>query len=88
MYTTVDKTLVGFRGKCRYCVYVKSKPQSYGIEILCLCDAKTHYLINAFVFTGKKRNNANPNKLSVPKLSDLDLVDPIAGTNENVTGDN
>lgn len=86
-FATVDEMLVGFRGRCLFRVYLSSKPKKYGIKIMCLCDAKTHYLVNAFVYTGKD-NSPNTNKLSVPTRSVISLVEPIAGTNRNVTGDN
>ena len=54
---------------------------------MCLCNAKTHYLLNSFIFA-EKTTEPNPNKLSVPTLSVLKLVSPITNTNRNVTGDN
>ena len=86
-YVTVDEMLVGFRGRCPFRMYMKAKPVKYGIKIMCLCDSKTHYLVNAFVYTGKT-NEPNPLKLSIPTRSVLTLVEPIANSNRNVTGDN
>ncbi|XP_066251428.1 piggyBac transposable element-derived protein 4-like [Euwallacea similis] len=79
--------LVGFRGRCPFRMYMKAKPVKYGIKIMCLCDFKTHYLVNAFVYTGKM-NEPNPRKLSISTRSVLALVEPIANSNRNVTGDN
>lgn len=87
-YVTVDEMLVPFRGKCKFRMYLKSKPAKYGIKIMCLCDAKTHFLLNAFIYTGKNTQRRNPKKLSVPTLDVLELVRPIENTNRNVTGDN
>ena len=89
-YVTVDEMLVPFRGRCKFRMYIKSKPAKYGLKIMCLCDAKTHYLINAFIYTGKnsRRQNSNPRKLSVPTLDVLSLIKPIENTNRNVTGNN
>ncbi|KAB0804107.1 hypothetical protein PPYR_01077 [Photinus pyralis] len=86
---TIDEMLVGFRGRCSFRVYMKNKPNKYGLKVLCLCDAKTHYLLNAFVYTGKSQNvHPNPRKLSVPTLSVLSLIDPVKNTNRNITADN
>lgn len=86
---TIDEMLVGFRGRCSFRVYMKSKPNKYGLKILCLCDAKTHYLLNAFVYTGKSQNlQPNPRKLSVPTLTVLSLIDNVKNTNRNITADN
>ena len=86
-YSVIDEMLVGFRGRCSFRQYLKSKPKKYGIKIMCLCDARTHYLLNSYVYAGKT-TEPNPNKLSIPTLSVLKLVSPITNTNRNVTGDN
>lgn len=52
-YATVDEMLVPFRGRCSFKVYMPKKPYKYGIKIQCLCDAKTSYLYNAYIYTGK-----------------------------------
>lgn len=84
----MDEMLVGFRGRCSFRQYIKSKPRKYGIKIMCLCDSKNHYLLNAFVYVGKESQQQNPEKLSVPTLGVLRLVQPIVKTNRNITGDN
>lgn len=53
-YLTIDEMLVPFRGRCKFRVYIKSKPARYGIKIQCLCDARTFYLYNAFIYSGKE----------------------------------
>lgn len=68
-------------------MYLKGNPQKYGLKIMCLCDAKTHYFYNGYIYTGKT-NHPNHYKLSVPTRSVLQLVRPIINTNRNVTGDN
>ncbi|KAJ8961304.1 hypothetical protein NQ314_005953 [Rhamnusium bicolor] len=86
-YMTIDEMLVGFRGRCRYKMYMPNKPNKYGLKIMCLCDAKTHYLLNAFIYAGKD-TSPNPRKLAVPTLNVLQLVQPIINSNRNITGDN
>ena len=51
-HVTIDEELVGFRGKCPFRVYMRSKPDRYGIKIWCLCDVNTGYLYNAQVYLG------------------------------------
>lgn len=88
-YLCVDEMLVKFRGRCSFRMFIKSKPGKYGLKIQCICDAKTHYLYNAFVYTGKSLvNQGNPNPtLSVPTKDVLKLAEPFYGTNRNITGD-
>lgn len=86
-YMTVDEMLCPFRGRCLFRVYMKSKPARYGLKVLCLCDAKTHYLYNAFIYTGKTETNRRDG-LSIPTQTVLTLTDPVKGTHRNITGDN
>lgn len=84
---TIDEMLVGFRGRCFFCVYMKSKLNKYGLKILCLCDAKTPYLLNTFVYTLKSENRQPyPRKLRTRTV--LSLIDPVKNTNRNITADN
>ena len=48
---TVDEQLLSFRGRCIFRMYMKDKPDKYGLEIITLNDAETSYLvhINCFV---------------------------------------
>lgn len=87
-YLTIDEMLIAFRGRCKFRMYLKNKPDKYGIKMQCLVDAKTHYLLNAFIYTGKDTHNMNPRKLAIPTLDVLKLIPPISGTNRNLTVDN
>lgn len=82
---TIDEMLVPFRGRCKFRMYMPKKPAKYGLKIMCLCDARTFYLCNAFVYTGK---GTTQNTLSIPTQDVLKLITPIEGTNRNVTVDN
>lgn len=42
---TVDEQLHGFRGRCKMRVYMKSKPDKYGLMFKTLNDAATAYLV-------------------------------------------
>lgn len=49
----VDEMLLGFRGRCHFKMYIPNKPCKYRIKILCMTDARTGYLHNAFIYAGK-----------------------------------
>lgn len=89
---TIDKILVLFRGQCGFRVFMPKKPRKYGIKIMCLCDAKTSYLLNAYIYTGKGSDSVGlteaEKKLSIPTQSVIRLCKPIISTNRNVTADN
>ena len=50
----IDEQMAGYRGRCPFKTYIKSKPEKYGIKIWCLCDSKTFYAYNFQMYTGKK----------------------------------
>ncbi|CAH2088905.1 unnamed protein product [Euphydryas editha] len=79
--------LVPSRGRCLFRIYMKSKPAKYGLKIMCLCNAKTHYLFNAFIYSGRERD-LPANATLIPTRTVMKLAEPIYGTNRNITGDN
>lgn len=46
---TVVEQLLSFRGRCKFRMYIKSKPDKYGIKIITMNDAKTFYLVILFI---------------------------------------
>ena len=86
----VDETLVRFRGRCGFKVYMPSKPGKYGILFRSVADAEFHYIWKLWPYAGKP---ANPQK--VPTNSSfatvLDLVRyltaELRGSGRNVTMD-
>lgn len=49
----IDEMLIGFRGRCKFRMYIGSKPEKYGIKVQILTDARTSYFYNGYVYTGK-----------------------------------
>jgi hypothetical protein len=84
-YCTVDEQLLAFRGRCPFKMYIPSKPDKYGIKIIMMCDAKTFYMSNAKVYTGK---GSTPPGIPVAQYYSIQLTSPIHGTNRNCTFDN
>ena len=48
----VDEQLVGFRERCPFRVYMKSKPDRYSIKIWANCKNPSEYVRNSQVYTG------------------------------------
>lgn len=69
-----------------------NKPKKYGIKVLCLADAKSSYMYNGYIYTGKGSDGVGLTKkqteLSVPTQSLVRLCKVIEGSNRNVTADN
>nr|CAH7755012.1 unnamed protein product [Callosobruchus chinensis]CAH7763352.1 unnamed protein product [Callosobruchus chinensis] len=88
----VDEMLVGFRGKCRFKMYIPSKPEKYGIKIQCVTDARTGYLHNAYIYAGKDTDGMGlsdqERRLAKPTQAVIRLVKHLYNTNRNVTCDN
>ena len=84
-YTTIDEQLVSFRGRCAFKMYIQSKPDKYGIKIVMSCDAKTFYVIDAEVYTGK---GSTPDNIPVAHYYCDKLTSSFQNTNRNLTMDN
>lgn len=84
-YVTVDETLLGFRGRCPFKMYIPSKPDKYGLKVVTMCDAKTYYMCSAKPYIGKEERHS---PYSIPTQYVLDLTKEIHGTNRNCTTDN
>lgn len=88
----VDEMLIAFRGRCRFRMYMPNKPAKYGIKVMAMTDARTQFLYNAYIYSGRdcygQGLSPSEKKLSKPTQSVLRLVKPIEGSRRNVTGDN
>lgn len=84
-YCTIDEQLLGTRCRCPFKVYIRNKPDKYGIKIVTLCVAKTFYMVDVVPYTGKVNK---PSDESVPSYYVRTLTQTIHGTNRNVTMDN
>lgn len=82
---TIDEQLLSFRGRCAFRVYIKSKPDKYGLKIVCLNDSETSYLIDGIPYIGKVATTANE---SVPEYYVRKLSESITGSKRNITCDN
>lgn len=85
MYVTIDEQLVGFRGKCKFRMYIPSKPDKYGLKILMMCDNSSKYMVSAVPYVGK--GSTPPNMPAADHFVNK-LTASIKGSNRNVTMDN
>jgi len=85
---TVDEQLLEFRGRCAFRMYIKSKPDKYGLKLITLNDASTAYLIHAIPYLGKDATIDNPQKLPSSEYFFQAVTAPIHDTNRTVTCDN
>lgn len=85
---TVDEQLLGFRGRCVFRMYIKSKPDKYGLKLITLNDVSNAYLIHAIPYLGKDGTIDNPQRLPSGEYFFQAVTAPIHGTNRTVTCDN
>lgn len=89
---TIDEMLVAFRGRCKFKMYIPSKPNKYGLKMQCLADSKTHYAFNTYLYCGKNTEGLTlteeEKKYPIPTQACLRLCKPILNSNRNITTDN
>lgn len=73
-------------------MYMPKKPAKYGLKVMVLADARTHYFYNGYIYTGKGSDSIGlseeEKKLLIPSQAVLRLTKPIEASRRNVTGDN
>ena len=82
---TVDEQLVGFRGRCKFRVYMPMKPDKYGLKMWILSDSSTAYVQNAQIYLGK---TGNLPEVGLAQRVVHDLSRPLEGSGRNITCDN
>lgn len=50
---TIDEGMCAFRGRIHFRVYMKNKPEKYGMKLYIICDAESGYALNIELYTGK-----------------------------------
>ena len=82
---TIDEQLISFHGKCRFRMYIPSKPGKYGLKMWIMADSETFYCSDAQLYCGKIGNQAD---VGQGMRVVLQLSEHIRGSGRNVTMDN
>ena len=87
---TIDETLVPYRGRCPFKVYMPSKPGKYGMLVRSVADARSGYIWKLWPYSGRPEvpGESPPDVVmeSVPQLVHF-LVKDIKNSGRNVTMD-
>ena len=87
---TIDETLVSYRGRCPFKVYMPTKPGKYGILVRSVADARSRYVWKLWPYSGKPQSpeQSPPGVImeTVPKLVHY-LVDDVKNSGRNITMD-
>jgi hypothetical protein len=78
-FLTVDEGMVPFRGRLSFRVYMKNKPNKYGIRIEMVCDATNGVVVHMEVYTGAASQTPNDVHSLVTRL-----LTPFEGKNYRV----
>ena len=87
---TLDESLIKFRGRCPFRVYMPQKPGRYGILVRTVADAYNRYLWKAWVYTGRPQEpESAPRTTTFSKVDDLVkfMVSDVLGSGRNITMD-
>ena len=49
----IDESIIGFRGRAPFRVFMPAKPKKFGLKVWTLADPKTKYVWNMQLYTGK-----------------------------------
>lgn len=82
---TIDEQLLSFRGRCAFRMYLPAKPDKYGLKIVSIHDAETHYMFDAIPYVGAV--DKEPAE-AVPSYYVRKLTQSIYHSGRNVTMDN
>ncbi|KAK3894878.1 hypothetical protein Pcinc_001374 [Petrolisthes cinctipes] len=84
---TIDEQLLSFRGRVVFKMYMKNKPAKYGLKNVLACDARSHYMFNAYPYLGKgsvpKTEGSTQGQFLTEKL-----IEGYTGAGRTITTDN
>lgn len=84
---TIDEQMSGFKGRCKFRMYLPAKPDRYGLKFIMINDSKTSYMLDVMPYLGKESGRINRNE-PVANFFVRKLVESIRGSGRTVVMDN
>ena len=75
---SIDEAMIGFRGKVALCVYIRGKPQPWGIKAYVLFESRSGYLHDIIIYYGKETKLTHIPGLNYTTNLVLMLMAPLA----------
>ncbi|CAG7836444.1 unnamed protein product [Allacma fusca] len=69
-YLVVDEMLIPFRGRCFCRVYMKSKPDRYGLKVWALVDVASNFVLNFQMQPDFEKGNKSRREVLIEKLAE------------------
>ena len=85
-HISVDKGMIGFKGRLSFRQYMPAKPTKYGIKVWMAADASNGFVINHEVYLGKQPGCVLANGLGYSVV--MELMSPSLNKNHHVYFDN
>lgn len=82
---TIDKQLLGFRGRCPFHQHITNMATNYRLKIIMASDSKTNYMLNEFLTWGLTRAAKG---MLLEEYFTTELLRKFFGTNHAVTTNN
>ena len=83
-YISIDESIIPFKGKSKYKIYMKRKPHKWGLKYYSLCDSLSKYTYKIFFVFENKHFHELPEKyknLSLSNKITIILTNNIWGKN-------
>ncbi|XP_068129769.1 piggyBac transposable element-derived protein 4-like [Hyperolius riggenbachi] len=86
---TVDESLMAYKGRLSWVQFIASKRARFGVKSFMLCEAKTGYIWNSVIYTGKGTKFAPQyREFGCATSSVLTLIEPLLDQGYCLTTDN
>ena len=83
-HVAVDESIMPWRGKVSFRMFIPNKPVRYGMKLYCLCESSSGYIVKFRYYTGADRGNPETNHgPNVVK----ELMEPYLGKGHTVFTD-
>ncbi|XP_030764874.1 piggyBac transposable element-derived protein 4-like [Sitophilus oryzae] len=83
----IDEELITFHGRCKFRLYIPTKPGKYGIEANVLCDSKNYYCFAAEPYAGKVINQPKDYNSGPAVVKRLVVLAKLHNSGRNITMD-
>ena len=84
---SVDETLIAFKGRTKFMNYMPAKPHKWGPKSWTLAEAKTGYVYNWQLSTGKKQQPPQPGR-NVTHQTVMEVCEPVLNKGYHMYCDN